>query len=190
MLKINGITGNYGTIRAQIRGKYNYGPFTKTITYQVTDAKGRKTVKTVDVKKKITTAWRFVTTRAAAHRPCNLYFQRLPGKKSLAQLLKQRIVLHALVPRKGYTDQDLPRGAGSVSAIGLNLLLFVDKGTAEMQATLIHELAHLGGASTDSTSLQAENALKHCLMPKHFDPKAVGERQQTWPSGRDDVRLV
>ena len=192
MLLINGITGNYGVTRGRLGGTYNYGPFEKKVRYRIhdPDAKGPQRIITVDVKTKIDTAWRFITQKAAKHEPCNAYFRGLPYRKTLKQILAGRITLHALVPKKGYTDYDLPLGAGAVDAIGLNLLLFAEKGTAEMQATLIHELAHLGGASISKKSLQAETALKHCLMPKHFDPKAYGDLQPRWRKPRHDVRVV
>ena len=39
---------------------------------------------------------------------------------------------------------------------------------------MIHELAHVAGASTSKTSIEAETALKHYLLSQQFDPKALG----------------
>jgi hypothetical protein len=39
-------------------------------------------------------------------------------------------------------------------------------------ATLVHELAHIGGAGRENQD--AENTLKACLMRAHFNPDVIG----------------
>ena len=174
-MKINGIDKNYGVTRGPLKSYYNYGPFPKTLTFDVTNPRtGTKTRKTLNVKQEINKAWLWITKKAAAHGPCNTYFRKLPGRKTLAQILKGPIVLHALQPKPGKTDSDLPRGASGVNSVGINLLLIAEQKQAALCATLIHELAHVGGASISRTSIEAETALKHCLLSQQFDPNALG----------------
>ncbi len=174
-MKINGINGKYGTTRGPLRSGYNYGPFPKTLTFDVTDPRTKKTTrKNLDVKGEIDKAWLWISKKAAAHRPCNNYFRKLARGKSLAQILKEPIVLHALQPKPGKKDSDLPRGASGGKSVGINLLLIADQNRAALCATLIHELAHVAGASISKTSIEAETALKHCLLSQQFDPNALG----------------
>ena len=174
-MKINGIHKNYGIIRGPLWSHYNYGPFQRTLTYAVFNKKTNTwTRKSLNVKREIDKAWLWITRKAATHGPCNRYFRKLAGRKSLAQILKQPIVLHALLPKKGKTDSDLPRGASGVNSVGINLLLIAEQNRAALCATLIHELAHVAGASKSLTSLEAETALKHCLLAQQFDSKALG----------------
>lgn len=174
-MKINGIDKNYGITRGPLRSYYNYGPFPKTLIFDVTDPTTKKvTRKSLNVKQEIDKAWLWITRKAAAHRPCNNYFRKLAVRKSLAQILKQPIVLHALQPKTGKQDSDLPRGASGGNSVGINLLLIAEQKQAALCATLIHELAHVAGASISKTSIEAETALKHCLLSQQFDPKALG----------------
>ena len=174
-MKINGIDGKFGIVRGPLRSAYNYGPFPKTLTFDVTDQRTKKvTRKTLNVKSEIDKAWLWITRKAGAHRACNQYFRKLAQRKSLAQVLKESIVLYALQPKSGKTDADLPRGASGGTAIGINLLLIANQNQAALCATLIHELAHFAGASKSLTSIEAETALKHCLLSQQFDPKALG----------------
>ena len=176
-MKINGIDGRYGVIRGPLRSGYNYGVFPRRLNFVVINnqTKGR-TRKSVDVKRELNSAWRFISRKAAAHQACNQYFRKLARRKSLAQILKEPIVLYALQPKPGKTDSDLPRGASGPGGkvIGINLLQIANQNRASLCATLIHELAHVAGASIDSKSIEAETALKHCLLSQHFDPKALG----------------
>ncbi len=179
-MEIAGISKKrYGVTRGPRWATYDYAPFPKTVTFTDIDRETKLRVqKSVDVKSEIDKAWSFIAKKSANHDACNQYFSKLPGKKSLKRLLAGRIVLYQLRPRAGKTDADLPRGASGGGSIGINLTLIARQNTAELSATLIHELAHLGGAQKGGKSLDAETALKHCLLPKHFDPRAVGVLQQ------------
>lgn len=174
-MKINGIDGKYGVIRGPLKSGYNYGPFPKTLNFFVTNVKTKvRTRKSINVKGELDKAWLFISGKAAAHQRCNQYFRKLVRGKSLAQILKESIVLYALQPKPGKTDNDLPRGASGGKAIGINLLLIANQNRASLCATLIHELAHVAGASINKKSIEAETALKHCLLSQQFDPKALG----------------
>lgn len=200
-LIINGISPgkdgkphDLGQVQAS-SNKYLLGPFVKTLSFKITDsASGKSRDLTVDVKAKIDQAWQFVTNRAAKCEACNTYFKSLPGKKTLEDILNGgNIVLHCLKPRKGFTEADLPRGVSVGRHIGIDPSLLAEKGYATVAATLIHELAHVGGAPAnayDDKSNAAETALKHCLLPKHFDPNALGVIQRMSIGGQGGFRVV
>jgi hypothetical protein len=134
------------------------------------------------MKRKIDVAWVFVTKRAAAHTPCNNYFKTLLRNKSLKEVLAEGdIILHCLVPKDGYTLADLPDACTAGRDIGINPYLLIDEKIG-LAPVLIHELAHVAGASTNpdpyvKQSIAAEKALLHCLCSKQYRPEAIGSIQ-------------
>jgi hypothetical protein len=181
-LRINGIDGKY-ILPNVLRIKYKFSAFDgPTLTYSQSLPNGRSQVKSVNIKGKIDPAWAFVTGRAAAHTPCNNYFKTLLRNKSLKEVLAEGdITIHELVPKDGYTLADLPDACAAGRDIGINPYLLIDA-TIGLAPVLIHELAHVAGASTnpdpyDKQSLAAEKALLHCLCSKHYRPEALGSIQ-------------
>ncbi|SPD72335.1 hypothetical protein PITCH_A1290012 [uncultured Desulfobacterium sp.] len=181
-LRINGIGGKY-ILPNVLRSKYRFSAFDgPTLTYRESLPNGRSQVKSVNMKRKIDVAWEFITKRAAAHTPCNNYFKTLLRRKSLKEVLVEGdIVLHCLVPKDGYTLADLPDACTAGRDIGINPYLLIDDKIG-LAPVLIHELAHVAGASTnpdpyDKQSLAAEKALLHCLCSKQYRPEAIGSIQ-------------
>lgn len=173
-LLINGIEGVSRSIPHVNKRKYKYSAFDgPVLTYRDQNAE-----KSVDVKRTLEGAWRFITNRAAVHRPCNDYFKTLPRGKTLQEvLLEGDIYLHCLVPKSGYNFGDLPGANAAGRDIGINPLAIID--STQLASTLIHELAHVAGASTnndptDTRSIAAETALRHCLCVQQFDPGNFG----------------
>jgi hypothetical protein len=80
------------------------------------------------------------------------------------------------------SDADVPRGWNDGARLVAVNLLDVIAGASDrtaLAATILHELAHIAGASTNARALQpeaseAETALKHCLLTPQFDPNALG----------------
>jgi hypothetical protein len=155
--------------------KYEFGPFEPdpfTLSAETTD--GKTVTRQADVQGDLEEAWRFVTGTAAKYPSCNKYFKSLSRHKSLQEVLDEGdITIHRLVPKnkdrfgKGamYTQADLPAADTAGRHIGLNETSFLDP--EGLRCTLIHELAHVAGASTnaapeDPRSLEAELALKYC----------------------------
>jgi hypothetical protein len=178
-LLINGITGTYSIPNVNKRA-YKYRPFPPTLKFRVTTAPGQSTDITVEVKKKIDAAWRIVTSVAKNNNACNAYFKRLARGKTLQQVLEEGdIVLHCLEPKDGYTDADLPDANAAGRDIGIDPSLLAEKESKKLAGVLIHELAHVAGATTnalDENAIAAETALRHCGFEEYFNDKAVGAR--------------
>ena len=134
----------------------------------------------VDVAAMIQAAWRRIVTQAA-RKECNDYFLTLARKKSLKDVLAEGdIVVHCLVPKEGYGWDDLPAANTAGRDIGINPALLTDPDDIDgLACTLIHELAHVAGATTNSAredqeSLDAEQALNFCGCKKHYDNENRG----------------
>jgi hypothetical protein len=104
---------------------------------------------------------RWARTRAkviASTRPgANVYFRSLSAGRSLSSLLSDRSIwVNYYV---GATVSGAVFTLDGVTDIGITSLTF-HQGRQHVLGTLLHELAHVAGASNDST--QAEEALVHC----------------------------
>lgn len=186
-LRINGMGGKY-IVPNVLSRKYRFTAFTSaTITFKLTSKNGKTEVKSVNAKKKIREAWNFITKVAAAHKPCNNYFKKLRRKKTLKEVLAEgAITLHCLDPKpptfrnsKVYTYEDLPDAVTSGRDIGINPLIILLDSVHKLSAVLIHEIAHIAGASTnpdskDPKSRAAEKALLHCKCGKQYRKDVVG----------------
>jgi hypothetical protein len=175
-LLINGITGKYD-LPVVPDERFKYAAFATPFKVRVTPKGGPEVIKEIAVQTKINAAWRFITRRAAAHKSCNDYFKTLLRKKTLTEVLKEGdITLHYLTPKEGHTFDELPSGhsAGRDIAIDPSLLLEDD---SELACTLIHELAHVAGATTnkrDKNAGAAESALDFCLCHDKYNPGIKG----------------
>jgi hypothetical protein len=175
-LLINGITGKYD-LPIVLDKRFKYAAFEPTLKMRVKPKDGAEVIKDIAVQTKINAAWRFITRRAAAQKPCNDYFKTLLRKKTLEEVLNEGdITLHYLTPKEGHTFDELPSGysAGRDIAIDPSLLLEEDDVLA---CTLIHELAHVAGATTnksDKNAGAAEAALKFCLCGDQYNPENKG----------------
>jgi hypothetical protein len=191
-LLINGISGKY-ILPNILSRKYKYAAFTgPVLQYQQTLPNGKTQVKSLNIKNTLNQAWLFVTKRAAVHKPCNDYFRTLSRKKSLKDIITEgNIIIHCLIPKGNYTFTDLPDANTAGRDIGLDPYLIIAGGMG-LASTLIHELAHVAGASTNPVpnnpkSIAAETALLHCLCRKQFRKNALGSIQVLRPG---DSRVV
>jgi hypothetical protein len=175
-LRINGVTGTYSVPR--VLKRYRFVAFTPTLTVSDTSDAGTEE-KSVDVKIKLEQAWRFVTQRAAAQRSCNAYFKSLARGKTLKDVLDEGdITLHLLEPKEGYTSEILPDANTAGRDIGIYAGLLFNPDPNELACTLVHELAHVAGATSDSEAkdaLAAERSLKSCLCTKYFRDTSLGK---------------
>ncbi len=189
-------------IRGQYRGRvpnvlsrvYRYTGFEgEEVAARIRDKQGKTSTKRVNVKSQANAAWKFITERAARYKPCNDYFKTLSQKKTLKEVLDDGdITLHCLEPKPGHTDAELPDAntAGRDIAIDPTLLF---RPTTDLACTLIHEIAHIAGATTDPGAPDAhaaELALKDCLCASQFRPEAVGSIERIGPPGPAGTRIV
>ena len=150
----------------------------------------------IDVAK---AAWDQVVHRASLP-ACNAYFKSLPRHTTLKEVIDERpITLWLLVPIEGYTydspEVPLANTAGRDMAL-IPRLLEPAKGAGkqlELVCTLIHELAHVAGASTnnrieDPHARDAEDALKKCSYMNQYNEGALGWQIRTSNAGL--VRIV
>jgi hypothetical protein len=187
-LKINGVTGTYTVMR--LNKPYRNTAFEPTLKLRVTTDGGSQE-KSFDVKMILEQAWKQVE-RKADLKPCNEYFKTLFQKKTLKQILVEAdITLHCLEPKDGHTYAEVPDANTAGRDIGINPSLFLDKDASALACVLVHELAHVGGATTNAIAPDAhaaELALNSCMCTKYYDKDIVGriERIGSGP----DVRYV
>jgi len=173
-LKINGITGTY--LVPNVLRPYKFIPFEKVLNLRITTDGGSEE-KSFDVQNILDQAWKQVE-RKADFKPCNAYFKSLFRKKTLKEILAEGdITLHCLVPKEGHTYAELPYANTAGRDIGLDPGLFVDKDSAALACTLVHELAHVAGATTNPDAQDAhaaEMALNSCTCVKQYDRDIMG----------------
>ena len=148
-MKINGITGPFIVPNINKRA-YRYVKFDATLNATVGSIP-----KTVTVRTALESAWTGVVQRSNT-KSCNECFRQLFRRKTLAEILAEGdLELHLLEPKPGYTDADLPDGNTAGRDIGLHPWLFFNSDPLALTCTLIHEIAHVGGASTDAGAAPA-----------------------------------
>jgi hypothetical protein len=172
-MKINGIDGVLPVPRV-LKRTYRYVKFDMMLKATVNTVP-----KTVTVPTALETAWKGVVERSKTS-SCNECFRRLSRKKTLAEILAEGdLVLHLLEPKEGFTDSDLPDANAAGRDIGLHPWLFFDSDPQALTCTLIHELAHVGGASTNEDEAfdvahAAEKTLPSCGCKEQYRPGVLG----------------
>lgn len=176
-LKINGVTGTY--LVPNVLRPYRFVPFESPLKLRITTGGGSEE-KSFDVKIILEQAWKSVEQKAGL-KSCNDYYKTLFRKKTLKEILAEGdIVLHCLEPKSGHTYAELPYANTAGRDIGLDPGLFVESDSAALACTLIHELAHVGGATTDPNAANAhaaELALISCACTKQYDKDIMGKIQ-------------
>lgn len=172
-MKINGIGDSYTVPR--VITDYLFKRFDPTMSAIMNG----KIKKTVDIKAVLENAWNGVVAKSK-QKPCNDYFKTLFRAKSLAEILDEGdIIFHCLEPKSGYSDSVLPEANTAGRDIGINPVLFFDSGPNVLVCALIHELAHVGGASTDRGAVldkahAAEKALMSCSCTRQYRKDVLG----------------
>ena len=165
----------------------------------------------IDVLARFQGAAAYVGGRCAASAPCNSYFSSLGKNMTLADLLAWQVVFYywlpisriGPVPRVGERMEVLQAEVISTTDETRFTQIVVGEfslaSNIKLAATMVHELAHVagapganadlraqasaeGGAKLFNTLIAAEMALKACLLPRQFDPGALGLMQgaQSW----------
>jgi hypothetical protein len=135
--------------------------------------------KTFNTRKMIEDAWTYLGNNCAKNGGCNAYFAKLSKKMQLADILATvDFTAHRLSPKSGHTEEDLPYANSAGRDFALSLYAFIDAASIEaLAATILHEIAHFAGATTDARSadaLQAESALIPCGLKRFFNRDATG----------------
>jgi hypothetical protein len=181
------IKGKYsGFLPNIISHVYRFRGFAgETLTAQFKDG----TEKSADVVRQLKEAWGFVEQRANIKGgKCNAYFKTLSRGKTLKEVLQEGdIVMHSLEPKAGYSYDDLPHAATADREIGIDPTILFETSHV-LGCTLIHELAHVAGATTDNSDSNphagdAEEALNHCLCQSQFHLGTLGSIQSMIDKG-------
>lgn len=195
MALVINIKGQYrGLIPNVLSRKYKFTGFEgEELEVQFKDERGRISTKRVNVKTQANAAWTFITERAARYKPCNDYFKTLLKKQTLKEVLADGdITLHRLEPKAGHTYADLPDADTAGRDIAIDPALLFEQ-TSVLACTLIHEIAHIAGATTDPGAPDAhaaELALKNCLCASQYRPEAVGSIERIGPPRPAGSRIV
>jgi hypothetical protein len=135
-----------------------------------------------DVRQAIQKVWLGVVNRSKIC-GCNDYFKSLPMKKTLAEILVDGdFMVYRLALNDGHFDTtSLPHACIIGRDIGIDVNMLFEDDPQEVICTMIHELAHVGGALTDKISyvdpelpLAAEKALPKCNCNKHYQEGTLG----------------
>ena len=173
----------------------------------------------IDVLARFNAAGAYVSGSCAKFGPCNAYFASLGKDMALSELLEWSVVFFFLkpvsrigpVPQAGDKQATVQGEVISVTPgtrfVQIVLSEFSLASNIKLAATIVHELAHVAGApgSTDDERaramanqrsatyqklIAAEMALKACLLPKQFDPGALGVLQDTSQGWRSVGRAI
>jgi len=109
-----------------------------------------------------------IRARITAHRACNDAFRALPGGRTLAQVFQDPSVWINFDPSRHGGDFGATRGKDvTITAYSLAM------GRWTAAATLVHEMAHVNGAS--GATHDAEATLRQCLLQNLEDPTIIGQ---------------
>ena len=119
----------------------------------------------------LVSARRYLDVKVQNHSPCNECFRRLPGKRSFKEVYNDPDVW------VNYADAPMAAPWGFTAAGTKEMAIHarsLTRGYLWVAATMVHEMAHVNGASGRSDDNSAERALKSCLLAQLFDPNVFG----------------
>lgn len=110
-----------------------------------------------------------IDSKIKGHKPCNDAFKNLPSGKTFLQIWSDPSIWISLDPSniKDRYGATLNKKHVTLTAYTLNM------GKWTTAATLVHELAHVGGAL--GTDKKAEDTLLKCLLKSLHDPLIIGK---------------
>jgi hypothetical protein len=109
-----------------------------------------------------------IDTRIRPHAACNAAFSALPGGRTFAQVWADPTVWISYDPGSDQGRYGATLGKEiAISQFTCRMGIWV------MVATLLHELAHVNGAS--GATHDAEGTQGKCLMRAHEDPLIIGQ---------------
>jgi hypothetical protein len=118
----------------------------------------------------LVSARRYLDVKVQDHGPCNDCFRRLPGRHSFKEVYND--------PNVWINYMDNPNGPwGFTNPASKEIAIHaraLTRGYLWVASVMVHELAHINGASGEKTNQDAENTLKFCLLASQFDPNVLG----------------
>ena len=178
-MRINGVGGSFSIPR--VLKNYVFTKFDAKMSANVAG-----TNKTVDIKAALESAWQGVVQKSK-QKPCNDYFKTLFHQKTLAEVMNDGdIVFHCLEPKQGFGYDILPEANTAGRDIGIDPTLLFGPDSAALICTIIHELAHVAGASTDAGAAiekahAAEKALLSCSCKSQYRKDVLGSNRNFRP---------
>jgi len=120
----------------------------------------------------VQSAFAIIDGRIRSHAPCNAAFKALPSGRTFADLWNDPNIWVSYDP-DGRASKFGGRSGNEITLSQYTCRM----GRWTIVATLVHELAHVGGASGETQD--AENTLKSCLMRAHYNPYVIGSLEST-----------
>ncbi len=165
------------------RRPYHFESFDeKTIRAIISNEGSKKKPVTVELNldQAINKIWLGLVNRSEMS-TCNEYFKELPRARSLKKILLEDgdFSIYRLVPNQGKDSSVLAYACILGRDIGIDETLLFEEDPLMLLCTLIHEIAHTGGASVvkdaaDPASLAAEKALPCCGCRKYYEEGKLG----------------
>lgn len=154
---------------------YKYTRLQELYTVELSD----KSTRVLNPRKMIGDAWKYIENHCAKSKDCNNYFAKLRKKKTLADILGTvEFTVHRLIPKEGHKEEELPYANSAGSDFALSAYALLDaKSTQALAATILHEIAHFAGATTntrEANALEAENSLIPCGLRQYYNSEAKG----------------
>ena len=171
------LTYNFGqgVIPNVLSRVYKYTSLQVVYTVELSD----KSTRIINPKQRIGDAWEYIKGHCAKSTDCNNYFAKLGKKMTLADILSTvEFTVHRLAPREGHNEEELPYANGAGSDFALSAYAFLDANSVqELAATILHEISHCAGATTntrEANALEAENSLIPCGLGQFYNSKRKG----------------
>lgn len=110
-----------------------------------------------------------IETKIKNNKPCNEAFKKLPSGKTFLQIWNDPSIWISFDPTNIGGRYGATLGKKHVTLPSFSLRM----GQWTTAATLVHELAHVGGAGGNDS--KAEDVLRRCLLKDLHDPNIIGK---------------
>jgi hypothetical protein len=137
----------------------------------------------------------FIETKVKLHAPCNACFKRLPGGRTFREIWEDKDVWIHYNGRSqslGFRRPGTKEIAVCFKSFQPSVNAPGKPNSMQVAATIVHELAHVGGAEGDSSKRDnsAENTLRFCLLTQMFKPDVFGAIDQQIDENRQELRTI
>jgi hypothetical protein len=112
-------------------------------------------------------AFRIIERSVKHHDECNAAFRQMPGGRSLAAVWSDPTVWVCFDPSTAADKDGATLGKEVTISKGA-----CNQGAEHVAATLVHEMAHVNGATSE---FSAEDVLNHCGLGHHYNARKIRE---------------